>query len=239
MQPGIESRLEDVEEVVVVGVEGPEGLFAAAPVALGLEARGRRVTLAVADAEADGWTLVDPAGRDWAASVAAWYGEQDRPVRVMRWDGRAPVARDGALALAVGGAGLLSPTGPVRERLEVLRRGPAVAAAVGLGAEAAQGIEPDEAWSRLTALASVGGLIGVESIARFDTAGRHFVELVEHVHHAAGPMAQSVMADTLRASLFGRHGRAPVSLTTRERPPRLGLGALLVLYVEPDELLGG
>jgi hypothetical protein len=239
VQRGIEAVFEGGSDVLVVGVEGDEGLMAAAVVALGLEVAGHGVTLAVADPNAPGLSSVDPEASDWAASVAQWFAEQGRPVEVVRWDGRGASLESltpGA-AIAAGGAGLLAPTGAVRERLEALRDRAELAAVLGLGAEAARGADPDEAQARLTSLAAVGALHGVEAIRRFGTVGRHFVELVEHVHHRAGPTGQSVVADTIRAALFGRHGEAPVSLATRERPPRLGIGATLVFYLDLAELL--
>jgi hypothetical protein len=237
VQRNLDELIGDASEVLVAAVEGAEGLMAAAVVALGLEAAGRRVTLAVADDDVPGLATVRPEDDGWAASVAQWYGEQARPVRVVRWDGRARSLPADTPALAAGGAALLSPAGDVRARLEALRSRAALAAVLGLGAEVAQGMAPDEGPARLTGLAAVGALRGVEAIERFGTVGRHFVELVEHVHHRAGPTAQSVLADTVRAALFGRHGAVPVSLATRQTPPRLGVMSTLVFYLELDELL--
>ena len=45
-----------------------------------------------------------------------------------------------------------------------------------------------------------------------------------------------VRGERLRAALFGRHGRVPVNLPTREAPVALGPGSTLVWWVAPEEL---
>lgn len=238
LQRGMEAWIGDAPEVVVLGVEGPEGLMAGTPIALGLEAGGHRVSLIEADPGARGLEVVAAEDPSWAGAVAEWYAEQGRPVTVARWGGD-PDALPGGPVIVTGGAALLDPPAPVRERLGGLHGRPAVAALCGLGAEQAEGEAPDVAHGRLTELSAVGAILAVEAVPRFETVGRHFVELVEHVHHRAGPAAQSRVADTLRASLFGRHGDHPVSLATVDRTPRVGVLATLVWFVDLRELIGG
>lgn len=216
--------------VAVLAVGGPEAVMAATPVVLTAEARGHEVILVVSE-EA-------PEGPGWSASIAAWFTEQARPVRLVRWTGALP---DASAYVLSGGAEVLSPEGAVRAALSALdRRGPdtrAFAAVAGLGAEAAFGVDPAETDARLSRLVAHGGVLGVEAIGRYGTVGRHFVELVEHVHHLAGPTRQSVTADSLRAALFGRSGSVAVSLATRERPPRLSPTTTLLWFLALDELL--
>ena len=88
----------------------------------------------------------------------------------------------------------------------------------------------------LARLIGVGAIVGAHSIARFGTVGRLFVELVEHVHHELGPTEQSIAADTIRASLFGKHGELAVNLATRAAPVDVGPLATLIWLVDPEEL---
>ena len=213
--------------VLVLGVDGPESLMAAAPIALGLEAAGHAVTIGA-----------EPS--NWADATAEWYREQARPVNVVSWDGSASslAAHPRELTLAVAGASILRPTGAVRAQLEVVRAGGRAAGiALGLGAEAALGADPADARARLAELGAIGAVLDTQAVLRFSTAGRHFVELVEHVHHRVGPEAQSVIADSLRAALFGRHGSVAVSLATRERPVALDPLTTIAWLLDLEELL--
>jgi len=211
MMSGLEA-LATPRRVLVLAVGGPEALMASTPLALALEAAGHDVRLGC-DAAAG------PGEPEWAAYVNEWYAEQARETRVVEdhtgFD----------LTFACGGASVL----------DAIPRDAHFVAVTALGAEAAFGVDPALAEARIAAIAAHGGLLHVEAIARFELAGRHFVELVEHVHHRAGPEHQSVLTDSLRAALFGRAGDVPVSLATRERPPRLSPATTLVWFLDPDE----
>jgi len=205
MMPGLEA-LSAPRRVLVRSVGGPEGMMASTPLALALEAAGHDVRLG-----AEGPS-------DWATYVNEWYAEQARDTRVVE------TAEGFELTIACGGADALD----AETEADLI-------AVTALGAEAAFGVDPGRAEARIAEIASMGGLLHVEAIARFEVPGRHFIELVEHVHHRAGPENQSVLADSLRAALFGRVGDVPVSLATRERPPRLSPRTTLIWFLDPAE----
>jgi len=224
------SRLPFAEDAQVSVVAGSEAaLLAGAPAALGLLRSGRLGALRL---RGEGAPVVDPKEASWAGAMAEWWRAEG--VTIERWDGAAETLE--APVLLVGGAELLEkPT--IGLRAAVATADPEAVMAVGaLGAEAARGVDPSRARGRLVELAARGALIGAEPVLRYEPAGRAYVELVENVNHRAGPDGQSVVGDTLRAALFGRHGAVPVNLSTRERPPALDLTTLLVFYVSLAEL---
>jgi hypothetical protein len=195
---------------------------AAALVALRWREAGHAVGLAWAPTERvvalEDWLAADP------EPLARWGEDLD--------------ALDGEVRLAFGGAAfLLAPSDGDRARLEVAARRGGRVELVGLGAEAAGGHDPERAEARLQAIAARGGLLDVLPVRRFAPSGRLFVELVEVLHQASGPAAQNVLADVVRAALFGRCGRVPVSLSTRTAPPRIGASTALVVSLAASEVL--
>lgn len=200
---------------------------AAALIALRWREAGRTVGLALERTD-------DPLG----AALEAWLAADPEPFA--RGDASIDaLARDGAhVAVAFGGAAaLLAPSAGERARIEAAAHVGGSVELVGLGAEAAGGHDPDRAEARLQAIAALGGLREVLAVRRFAGSGRLFVELVEVLQQASGPDAQNVLADTLRAALFGRSGRVPVSLRTRTHPPRIGPSTALVFSLSARDVL--
>ncbi|MFK7990030.1 MAG: hypothetical protein AB8I08_28685 [Sandaracinaceae bacterium] len=205
--------------LAVLAAEGAPGVFSAAVIALAWAER-RPTRLFVKDDDAGAIAQPIPPGADsWAAAMAEWWAEQTPAVDVLGWDG-ATLDRT-ALGLecvvVAGTAGLLEMTRPPCDRVAVL------------------GV-PESLDAQLAAEVGLGSVRAVEVIPRFGPVGRLFIEMVEHVHHRVGPMAQSTAADVLRASLFGRHGRIPVNLATRETPRAVGPAQTLVWWFDPDTM---
>ena len=215
IQTDIAARLGEARRVAVIASEGSEGVLPAAVVALALEAAGHAPSILVRQ-DAPGTTPIAPGGGSWAAALAEWYAEQERDVPILSWDGEDPIDAD--IRIAAGTGALLH------------RPPPAHCTAV-----AVIGPAPEDEAS-LSTLVAHGGVLAVELVARFGSVGRHFVEMVEHVHHRVGPTAQSTAADALRAALFGRHGQVPVNLATRESPVSIGPASTLVWWIDPEEL---
>lgn len=185
---------------------GAEELVGAAVVALALEGLADEVVLAhVGD------------GAPWAAPMASWFAAQTHPVEVRPFTGLDGFDRVYAVATH-----LRAPVPPA-----IAAHPAATRALVGAGADAG---ELDATRAALMDLAAAGALREVVLIPRYERVGRALIELIEELHHAVGPERQSRVADTLRAALFGRHGRVPVSLVTREDPPCLDPLTLLVCF---------
>ena len=198
--------VEGAGQALVVAL-GAEELFGAAVVALALEGRADRVVLAcVGD------------GAPWAAPLAAWWSTQAHPVEVRPFESAAGFDRVYAVASALERA----------VPAELRAHPDPWFALVGAGAWAA---ELDATRAALMARAADGALREVVAIPRYARVGRALIELIEEVHHAVGPTRQSRVADALRAALFGRAGRVPVSLATRDDPPCLDPLTLLVAFL--------
>lgn len=198
--------IEGAGRALVVAL-GAEELVGAAVVALALEGRATEVVLAcVGD------------GAPWAAPLAGWWAAQAHPVDVRPFTGAAGFDRVYAVASALERA----------VPAEVRAHPDAWFALVGAGAWA----DELEATRRgLVARAADGALREVALIPRYERVGRALIELIEEVHHAVGPTQQSRVADALRAALFGRAGRVPVSLATRDEPPCLDPLTLMVAFL--------
>lgn len=210
--------------LVHVAAASAEALLAGAPATIGLFQRGEL---------GDVWLVDDgPAGKievsepGWLGAMAEWWKTQG--VVLQRGT---PTS---APLLVVGGAELLERPAIVTRVRDVDTN--AVVAIGGLGAEAGRGQDVAAARARLVEIAANGGLLHAEPVLRFGAVGRAFVELVEEVSHRVGPDGQSLVADTIRAALFGRHGAVPVNLAAREAPPTLDLSTLFVFFVASAEL---
>lgn len=191
----------------MVGLSAEE-LLGAAVVALTLEGQVEEVVLAhVGD------------GAPWAAPMASWWAGQAHPVAVGRYTSPDAFER----VIAVGSA-------LDRELPDAIaRHAGATFALVGAGAFAEE-LEPTR--RALMDAAAAGRLREVTLVERYGRVGRALIELIEEVHHAVGPDRQSRVADSLRAALFGRQGRVPVSLGTREDPPCLDPMTLMVFELD-------
>lgn len=203
----MEVRSQSGGRVLVVGLSAEE-LIGAAVVGLALEGRADAVALA---------HLGD--GAPFAAPMAAWWAAQAHPVEVRPFEGTEGFDRVVAVGSALDRA--------VPEAI-ASHRG-ASFALVGAGAFAHE-LEPTR--RALMDAAAAGRLREAALIPRYERVGRALIELVEEVHHAVGPDRQSRVADTLRAALFGRQGRVPVSLATREDPPCLDPLTLMVFFLD-------
>ncbi|MGF1465080.1 MAG: hypothetical protein ACFCGT_03005 [Sandaracinaceae bacterium] len=221
--------------IEVVAVDGEEGLFPALLVAMGLADRGHSARVRVEGAVGAGVAQIDAARSYLRAQRVPVSVEAGTP-------GSAPLT-----VLALGGARRLvgaeprvghgaEPDAPkgIAPRPPPARR--RVVALVAAGAEAAFDVAQDAVDAALARLVGHGGLLGVDALRRFDRLARTFLELSEEVSHAVGPEAQNLVADTLRAALFGRSGRVPVNLACRDRPPRIGPLTTLILWLDPVEV---
>ncbi len=199
----------------------PEAFMGALPIALGLEG--------LAD-DAVEVTLAIIGEGPWTAPVRSWYEAQARAVNVLCFDEIEAEVPTFDQIVVVGTSLSSSCVGAIPDAVRA--HADATFALVAAGVDA-DGLDPLRA--RLLELGGLGAL-SVEHIDRFGRVGREFVELVEHVHHVRGPTGQSRVADTLRAALFGRSGRVPVNLASREDPPALDPLTTMVFYVAVAEL---
>jgi hypothetical protein len=135
------------------------------------------------------------------------------------------IARADALggAIAIGGARLL----------DVDARAAARIALVGLGAEAAEGLDPARTSARLATLLASGALVDRTTLFPLDPLCRTWIELVEDVHHAVGPAAQRPIVDAIRAALFGRCGAIAVNLAARTSPAHVTLETATIVWIDP------
>lgn len=206
MQEKLTAQLGGTEGVIVLASEGTDDLLPAAMIAVAFELAGCGVELRYPDQGSNG---------RWAEALEGWFREQGRSVRLA--------------------SGLESARGDDASVVEVyVATVPDTAATPSARLVAVIGPKPDD--PRLAFLVANGGVLGVETVPRFGSTGRHFVELVEHVHHAAGPSDQSTSADVLRAALFGRLGLIPVNLATRQAPVEVAPWRTLVWFLDPAEL---
>lgn len=222
-------------EVLVLALTGPEDLVAAAAVSLAITGAGHRAAIAH---PGNGGDL---SAQIWEQALAGWFRQQRSPVPLRLVESAA--ALDAALAgfdllvLASGGGRVV--TGARPRPFAQASESPVerVLAVTALGAEIAVGASQREVERRIANLVAAGALWGAEPIPRFSTVGRDFVELVEAMHHAAGPAHQSLVADTLRAALFGRSGPTPVNLSTRDQLPHLTAATSMIWWFDADEVL--
>ncbi len=216
---------EDGASVHVLGAS-PGELLAGAPVAIALHLRRQ---LGALEVWADGPPgPIDPAEAGPCGAMAEWWAQEEVTLARASGELTAPL-------LVLGGPERLRPDDPLVARA-VAADPDATIAIAGLGAEAARGEDPRDARRRLVALAAHGGLLHAEPVLRFGAAGRAFVELIENVHHRLGPDGQLTAGDAVRAALFGREGRVPVNLATREVAPDLDLTTHLVFFVAAREI---
>lgn len=219
LQDDLTASLSGTGPLAVLAPEGETGVFAAAVVALAWAERRPTRLLVRHDGLGASPEAIAPGADSWAAAITEWWAEQSPAVEVLGWDGsdlgREPLGAE--KVVVAGTAGVLEMARPACDRVAVL------------------GVLPSQEAS-LAEEVGLGSVRAVEVIPRFGPVGRLFIEMVEHVHHRVGPMAQSTAADVLRASLFGRHGLIPVNLATRETPRAVGPAQTLVWWFDPDAM---